>query len=48
MKAIRFLLQIAGVAFMLAGGLWMLQGLGIVMWPSESFTLVVPQVGKQP
>ena len=24
---------------MLAGGLWMLQGLGIVMWPSESFML---------
>ena len=39
MKAIRFFLQIAGVAFMLAGGLWMLQGLGIVMWPSESFML---------
>ena len=39
MKAIRFLHQNAGVAFMLAGGLWMLQGLGIVMWPSESFML---------
>lgn len=39
MKAVRFLLQIAGVALVLAGGLWMLQGFGIVMWPSDSFML---------
>lgn len=31
--------QIFGVALMLAGGLWTLQGLGIVMWPAESFML---------
>ncbi len=24
---------------MLAGGLWTLQGLGLVMWPAESFML---------
>lgn len=33
------LAQIAGIAFMLAGGLWTLQGLGIVMWPDQSFML---------
>lgn len=36
---LRFLLQVAGLALILSGGLWMLQGLGIVMWPSESFML---------
>jgi hypothetical protein len=35
----KFVLQIAGVALMLAGGLWTLQGLGLVMWPAESFML---------
>lgn len=35
----RFLLMIFGVALILAGGLWTLQGLGIVMWPAESFML---------
>ncbi|WP_374405523.1 hypothetical protein [Pelagerythrobacter sp.] len=39
MKAICFLLQIAGVALILAGGLWALQGLGLVMWPADSFML---------
>lgn len=28
---------------MLSGGLWALQGLGIVMWPAESFMLAERQ-----
>lgn len=39
MRALRLLAQILGVALALAGGLWTLQGLGIVMWPAESFML---------
>ena len=35
----KYLFQIPGVALMLAGGLWTLQGLGLVMWPAESFML---------
>ena len=35
----RLVLQILGVALILAGGLWALQGAGIVMWPAESFML---------
>ena len=35
----RSVLQVFGVALMLAGGLWTLQGLGLVMWPAESFML---------
>lgn len=35
----KVLLQVVGVALMLAGGLWTLQGLGLVMWPAESFML---------
>ncbi|MEO6042258.1 MAG: hypothetical protein ABIP41_10190 [Croceibacterium sp.] len=35
----RNLLTIVGVALILAGGLWTLQGLGLVMWPAESFML---------
>lgn len=35
----RFLLMVFGVALVLSGGLWTLQGLGIVMWPAESFML---------
>ena len=38
-KTIRFVLQVLGVALVLSGGLWALQGLGIVMWPAESFML---------
>ena len=30
---------VLGVLLILAGGLWTLQGLGIVMWPAESFML---------
>ena len=39
MRALRLLAQIVGVALVLAGGLWALQGLGLVMWPAESFML---------
>lgn len=31
--------MVFGVALMLSGGLWALQGLGLVMWPAESFML---------
>jgi hypothetical protein len=36
---LRGLLLVLGVLLALAGGLWTLQGLGIVMWPAESFML---------
>lgn len=39
MRALRLLAQVFGVAMVLAGGLWALQGLGLVMWPEESFML---------
>ena len=39
MRAARLLAQVFGVALVLAGGLWTLQGLGLVMWPAESFML---------
>ena len=35
----RFVLMVFGMAFMLSGGLWTLQGLGIVTWPADSFML---------
>ncbi|MET0179759.1 MAG: hypothetical protein ABW194_04675 [Novosphingobium sp.] len=35
----RFVLQILGVALILSGGLWALQGAGLVMWPAQSFML---------
>ena len=38
-KLFRLVLQVLGVALILSGGLWALQGLGIVMWPAESFML---------
>ena len=33
------ILQVLGLLLVLAGGLWTLQGLGLVMWPAESFML---------
>ena len=39
----KLVLQILGVALILAGGLWALQGAGIVMWPAESFMLAQSQ-----
>lgn len=35
----RFLFQVFGVALVLSGFLWALQGFGLVMWPPESFML---------
>jgi hypothetical protein len=35
----RLVLQIVGVALILSGGLWALQGAGLVMWPAQSFML---------
>ncbi|MEL6878597.1 MAG: hypothetical protein AAGL68_10935 [Pseudomonadota bacterium] len=35
----RLLLQVFGVALVLSGGLWALQGLGVVNWPANSFML---------
>ena len=32
-------LQVLGVLLVLAGGLWTLQGLGLILWPAESFML---------
>ncbi len=39
MRVLKLIAQVLGVAMVLAGGLWMLQGLGIVMWPADSFML---------
>lgn len=40
---IRLILQVFGVALILSGGLWTLQGLGLGMWPAESFMLAERQ-----
>lgn len=39
---LRFTLMVFGMAFMLSGGLWVLQGLGLVKWPGDSFMLAAP------
>lgn len=39
MQLIRGLAAIIGVAMVLMGGLWILQGLDIVRWPASSFML---------
>jgi hypothetical protein len=39
----RLVLQILGVALILSGGLWALQGAGLVMWPASSFMLAQGQ-----
>lgn len=39
MGAVKGLMAIVGVAAILMGGLWMLQGLDIVHWPASSFML---------
>ena len=33
------LLKVSGIALMLSGGLWVLQGLGLIAWPENSFML---------
>ena len=43
MRVLRLLAQVFGVALVLSGGLWALQGLGLVMWPAESFMLAERQ-----
>ncbi|AKM09959.1 hypothetical protein [Croceicoccus naphthovorans] len=35
----RVLIRVFGVALFLSGLLWTLQGLGLVMWPANSFML---------
>lgn len=39
MGAFRGMLTIVGVAAILVGGLWALQGLDIIRWPASSFML---------
>jgi len=39
MRGLRLVAQVFGVALVLAGGLLALQGLGLVMWPADSFML---------
>ncbi|KTE26107.1 MULTISPECIES: hypothetical protein [unclassified Sphingopyxis] len=39
MGAIKGLMAVVGVAAILMGGLWILQGLDIVRWPASSFML---------
>lgn len=39
MGALKGILAIVGVAMILVGGLWALQGLDIVRWPASSFML---------
>lgn len=39
MNALKGILAIVGVAAILVGGLWALQGLDIVRWPASSFML---------
>ena len=35
----RYVLQVFGVALLLSGSLWMLQGFGLIDWPANSFML---------
>lgn len=39
MGALKGILAVVGVAMILVGGLWALQGLDIVRWPESSFML---------
>lgn len=39
MGALKGIMAIVGVAAVVVGGLWMLQGLDIVRWPASSFML---------
>lgn len=39
MRALKAILAIVGVAAILVGGLWTLQGLDILRWPASSFML---------
>ncbi len=39
MGALKGILAIVGIAAILVGGLWALQGLDIIRWPASSFML---------
>lgn len=39
MAAVKGMMAIIGVACLMIGGLWILQGLDIVRWPASSFML---------
>ncbi|HZG33254.1 MAG TPA: hypothetical protein VEZ59_08270 [Sphingopyxis sp.] len=39
MAALKGLMAIVGIAAIMMGGLWILQGLDIVRWPADSFML---------
>ena len=39
MAALKSILGIIGIAAILVGGLWVLQGLDIIRWPASSFML---------
>lgn len=39
MGALKGIMAIVGIAMILVGGLWVLQGLDIVRWPASSFML---------
>lgn len=38
----KLLAAIFGIVFLLIGGLWIGQGLGVIRWPSESFMIDQP------
>jgi len=38
-KLLRIAAQVLGILMVIAGVFWALQGLGIIMWPAESFML---------
>lgn len=38
-RGLRLLAQAFGLALCLSGGLWTLQGFGIIAWPANSFML---------
>lgn len=44
-RALRLLAQALGLALCLSGGLWTLQGFGVISWPANSFMLGETQWG---
>ena len=42
MRVVKVVALIVGLLFVLFGGLFTLQGLGLVMWPADSFMLAEP------
>jgi hypothetical protein len=43
MAFLRIILMIVGAFFFVSGSFFTLQGLGIIMWPSDSFMLAEPK-----